>query len=206
MLARETSLFILLIIASFFLIYPASALYEKYNGLMVGWHKAKICMPCHVNTLNEGKLRRFLQCTPCHSKNLKDPEVIKKLHGVNVCIKCHVGSEFSASNLGLKVHVPHKQVDCSTCHGKEEPSKPDARVCSDCHDTDPHEVHGEKLGEMCIFCHSSRIYDYIKEKPESIPKEVKITPTPAETPKKERKFPTSISDIIMGILNFIFNR
>ncbi len=199
---------LLIVTVSLISIYPVSALYEKYNGLMVGWHKAKICMPCHINTLPEKQLNSFLTCTPCHGGkiNLKDPKSIEKVHTVNICIKCHVGDKYNSKNLGLKVHVPHYKLDCSTCHGDQEISKPDARICSDCHNTNPHAVHGAKLDQMCTFCHSDRIYDFIKERPKEVEKVVKLTPTPTPTPEEKKGGLASLSDIIMSLLSFIFSK
>ena len=193
-----------IVILAIFVIYPASALYEKYNGLMVSWHKAKICMPCHINTLPEKQLNKFLYCTPCHSGkvNLKDPKSIEKIHTVDVCIKCHVGSKYSSRNLGLKVHVPHYKLKCSDCHGQKNISIPEAKVCSDCHGGNPHAVHGRILDQICTFCHSNRIYDFIKERPKEVEKIIKTTPTPTPAPK-EVSF-RSLSDLILWIVNLLF--
>ncbi len=197
---------LLLTIASLTIVFvmlatPSSALYEKYQGLMAGWHKAKICMPCHINTLSGEELERFLRCTPCHNTklNLKDQKQLEKIHGVNLCIKCHVGSTFDKNNLGLHVHDPHYKLSCSTCHG-DVASKPDQRLCTECHGSNPHAVHGRILDKICTFCHSENIKGYL-------PPEEKKAPQKVETKEKEvEKKPIiqSISDLILGLLSFIF--
>jgi hypothetical protein len=191
---------ITLFIALIVIILPAGAQFSKFQGMMAQWHKARMCMPCHINTLPESQLNRFLDCSPCHAKgvDISNPEYVKKLHGVNVCIKCHVGNEYSDKNLGARVHVPHKKVECSSCHGQEI-ALPDARLCTDCHKGGVHGVHGEVLDQICVSCHSENIKDYIPEIKEA--EGIKITKTPQ--PKVERVFP-SISELIISLIKLIF--
>ena len=188
------------VLIAFTLIMPASAQFSKFQGMMAKWHKARICMPCHINTLPESQLNKFLDCTPCHSrgKEISNPEFVRKLHGVNVCIKCHVGSEYSRKNLGVKVHVPHKGVRCQNCHG-EAVALPEARLCTDCHKGGVHGVHGRVLNEICTSCHSENIKDYIPQIKEI--EGVKVTKTPL--PRVERVFP-SISELIISLIRLIF--
>ena len=187
---------------------PSSAgdvnpLYQKYSGILSEWHKARICMPCHINTLSGKDLEKFLSCTPCHNKNLnlKKPEAIEKLHDANVCIKCHVGSEYNKRNLGLKVHIPHKNKDCKTCHGEDGAiSKPDKTLCTECHGSNPHAVHSKNLDKICFDCHSEYIKSFLPEiKKEKL---VKAIPTPTPAPK-EVSF-RSLSDLILWIVNLLF--
>lgn len=181
---------------------PAGAQFSKFQGMMAQWHKARICMSCHINTLPESQLNRFLDCTPCHSKGAKlsSPEYVRKLHGVNVCIKCHVGSEYSSKNLGIRVHGPHKNVNCSICHDGAVVTLPEGRLCTDCHKGGVHGVHGEILDEICVSCHSENIKDYIPEIKEV--GGVKIAKTTPQ-PKVERAFP-SISELIISLIKLIF--
>jgi|GEM_PF-1856049 hypothetical protein len=191
---------IVLSIALILITVPTSAQFSKFQGMMAQWHKARICMPCHINTLPESQLNRFLDCSPCHSKGVEisNPEFVKKLHGVNICIKCHVGNEYSRKNVGAKVHVPHKKVECSSCHG-EAVALPEARLCTDCHKGGVHGVHGKVLDEICVSCHSENIKDYIPEIKEV--EGVKVIKTPQ--PKVEKVFP-SISELIISLIKLIF--
>ncbi|WP_457590810.1 hypothetical protein [Geoglobus sp.] len=185
-----------------------SPLYEKYRGLMAPWHEAKICMPCHVNTLSGQELDRFLSCTPCHNKdlNIGNPNEILKLHDVDFCIKCHVGSTYSSENLGMKVHVPHYKLSCDTCHGDDGTiSKPDTASCTRCHGSNPHSVHSSILDQICYDCHSKYIDDYLPEmsKKELASIGIQVTPTPEKTPEKLVSF-RSLSDFILWIVNLLF--
>ena len=184
---------------------PDNPLYEKYRGILSEWHKARICMPCHINTLSGKELERFLSCTPCHNPdlNLNSPEQLSEIHDVDVCIKCHVGSQYNSKNLGLNVHVPHKDRDCSLCHGDEGTiSKPDKNLCTDCHDSNPHNVHSRILDSICFDCHSDNMKDYLPE----IKKTEILKATPAPTPVPEKKEITfkTISDFILWIVNLLF--
>ena len=180
-------------------------LYEKYRGILSEWHKARVCMPCHINTLSGKELERFLSCTPCHNPdlNLNKPEQLAKIHDVDVCIKCHVGSQYNSKNLGLNVHTPHKGKDCSLCHGGDGTiSKPDKNLCTDCHGSNPHAVHSEKLDKICFDCHSDYMKDYLPEiKKEKL---VKAIPTPTPTPAPKELSFKSLSDFILWIVNLLF--
>ncbi|MBE8538915.1 cytochrome c3 family protein [Geoglobus acetivorans] len=203
------SIKLMLIAVIFLAALPASAhaedLLSKYNGLMANWHKAKICMPCHINTLPLTQLDEFSKCTPCHNPKLdmRDPQQVEKLHTVNICIKCHVGSTYNSKNLGLKVHEPHKKIQCSKCHGSEAPfSVPSAKLCNECHGSNPHSVHSKILNDVCTYCHSENIKDYFPAAKEVI----SAAPQPTPTEEKEPESPkiTSISDLIFWILNLFF--
>ncbi|WP_456370790.1 hypothetical protein [Geoglobus sp.] len=183
--------------------------YGKYQGLMAPWHDAKICMPCHVNTLTGKELDRFLSCTPCHNKNLNlnDQNQLLSLHGVNFCIKCHVGSVYNSSNLGMKVHVPHYRLTCDRCHGDDGAiSKPDTNSCIECHGSNPHSVHGRVLDDVCFYCHSEYMKEYLPNYTETELKSVGIstTPAPQETPAVEERQIRSIADLILWIVNLLF--
>ena len=200
---KSRVLLIVLFIALVVTALPAGAQFSKFQGMMAQWHKARMCMPCHINTLPESQLNRFLDCSPCHAKgvDISNPEYVKKLHGVNICIKCHVGNEYSSKNLGVRVHVPHKNVECSSCHG-EAIALPEANLCTDCHKGGVHGVHGEVLDQICVSCHSENIKDYIPEIEKVRKTEgVKVTETPQ--PKVEKPFP-SIGELIISLIKLIF--
>ncbi|WP_048086415.1 hypothetical protein [Ferroglobus placidus] len=169
---------------------------------MPDWHKAKICMPCHINTLTGKDLEKFLTCTPCHNTklNLRDQRQIEELHGVDVCIKCHVGSEYDKRNLGIHVHDPHYKLSCSTCHG-DVASKPETNLCTECHGSNPHAVHSRVLDEICTACHGEKIKDYI---PPTEEKKVSAEKIEKVEVKEERGIIQSISDLILNLLSFIF--
>ena len=175
--------------------------FSKFKGLMSDWHKAKICMPCHINTLSSRELNRFLNCPTCHSYKVSDPKVVEKLHTVDVCVKCHAGSKISIENLKTDdYHRIHKKVECSNCHGSTTVVKPPSKECFDCHEGGFHGVHGRILDEICVSCHSERIYSYTGE----VPSEVKKTPEPVKPVKKEVEVSFSLADLIMKLISKIF--
>lgn len=183
-------------------------LYKQYEGLLAPWHKAKICMPCHINTLSGEELNRFPKCSPCHNGklNLRDQNQLLRIHGTEVCIKCHVGSIYNSKNLGLKVHVPHKKLTCDKCHGDDRAiSKPDKNRCTDCHGSNPHSVHSRVLDSICFDCHSEYMKDYLPEinKKELVNAGVEVTPTP-EKPQEAQVSFRSLSDFILWIVNLLF--
>jgi len=188
------------------MIIPTTAqnpLYDKYKGILSEWHKARICMPCHINTLPESQLNKFLTCSPCHGKgvDISNPEFVENLHGVDVCIKCHVGSEYSRKNLGVRVHVPHVKLDCVICHGKPV-TLPDARLCTDCHKGGVHGVHGRVLDDICISCHSENIKDYIPEIKEIGGVKLKVGVNESAQSKVKGVF--SIGELIISLIKLIF--
>ena len=193
---------IIISITAFVLTTPSYALYEKYRGIMSDWHKAKICMPCHINTLPEKDAERFLRCTPCHNPqlNLRDQKQLEEIHDVDICIKCHVGSEYNKKNLGIRVHDPHYKLSCEKCHG-DVGSKPDVNLCTDCHGSNPHEVHGRVLDEICVACHGEKIKDYL---PPTEEKKVAAEKKAEEVKAEEKSIIQSISDLILNLLSFIF--
>jgi len=181
-------------------------LYDKYKGLLASWHEAQICMPCHINTLPSKEVDRFVSCTPCHNKNLNlnDQEQLMKIHGVNVCIKCHVGSVYNSENLGLKVHVPHSHLPCSTCHGGDGAiAKPDSDKCTECHGSNPHSVHSRILDTICFDCHSEYMKDYLPEVGGKVLEAAGLQPTPTPPPEKQEVSFKSLSDLILWIVNLI---
>lgn len=213
-MARESLIITAVLIVIILITTPSSAsdaenpLYEKYKGILSQWHKARICMPCHINTLSGEELDKFTRCSPCHNQNinLKNQEQILEIHGNDVCIKCHVGSQYDTKTIGLKIHTPHKNLNCSKCHGGDSRiSKPDRNMCIDCHGSNPHSVHSKILDEICFDCHSENMKDYLPE----INKETLTSQGIVELPKQENQKETkieikSLSDLIIWILNMLF--
>ena len=201
-LGVRLTLITLILLAVFSTVFTTSvsAEFSKISGLMPKWHKARICMTCHAATLPEDELNKFLQCSPCHNPdlNLRDPVAVERIHGVNVCIKCHVGADKDITNLDGLVHVPHKNVKCENCHGTELIFKP-KKSCDNCHKGGPHAVHSKILNEICVMCHSKNIRDYTGESP--LPPGIKVTPTPQPVEEQER---FSLAALIIKLLSMIF--
>ena len=75
------------------------------------------------------------------------------------CQECH--HEINAAQLS----TPHDEyfndfwIDCNICHNGNESARMEARACSDCHHTNPHDIADETLGakvvihKNCWNCH-----------------------------------------------------
>ncbi len=191
-------LFLILIIP----VASAQNEFSKFKGIMSDWHKAKICMPCHINVLPPKKLNRFLDCTTCHSHKISDPRVVEELHTVDVCVKCHAGSSFTMKTLKTNdYHRIHKEVNCRNCHGESTVIRPPSKECFNCHEGKFHGVHGRILDEICVSCHSDRIYSYTGE----VPPEVTKKPTPLPGGRVEKtEAGLSLADIIFRLISRIF--
>ena len=163
----------------------------------------EICFPCHELLLSEGEQYSKLSHCKCHSVDIwKGEHVVmeklSKLHGLDPCIKCHVGAGYSSGNLdAIAVHVPHTNVKCSACHGEGVVVKPESKNCYYCHKGGVHEVHYEILNEICVACHGKVIYKFAELK-----KEVGIK----ETPIAEKAKPFSLYDVLKNIFAGLLGR
>ncbi len=163
----------------------------------------EICFPCHDLLIpKDEKIRMFSGCR-CHSVDIWngkkiDLNKLDKLHGNNICIKCHVGPNYNESNLGIEgVHIPHRNLSCSVCHGKGLVYNPGTTDCHYCHKGDIHEIHGDILMKICVFCHGKVIYKFMP----SASKVIGINVTSKAEVKKEKPF--SLFDIIRSIFSFL---
>lgn len=163
----------------------------------------EICFPCHDMIIPPSeKIRMFSGCR-CHSVDIWrgkkiDMNKLDKLHGDNICIKCHVGPNYNESNLGLEgIHIPHKNLKCSVCHGENMVTSPDTKDCHYCHKGGIHEIHGDILMDICVFCHGKVIYKFMK--PAS--KEIGLNATSNVEVKKAKSF--SLFDIVRSIFSFL---
>ncbi len=197
---------LVIILLFLFLIIPVTSAqneFSKFKGIMSDWHKAKICIPCHINTLPPKELNRFLNCPACHSKKISDPQVVEELHTVDVCVKCHAGSSLTINSLKTDdYHRIHKDVNCRNCHGESTVIRPPSKVCFDCHEGKFHGVHGRILDEICVSCHSDRIYSYTGEVPPEITK--KPTPVPPGQGVETKETSLSLADLIFRLISKIF--
>ncbi len=129
---------------------------------LTGTHKKLECARCHVPVIRNGKPfveyagLNFANCVPCH----KDPHNGK--FG-EICERCHntvsftlVSAETFNHNLtGYPLVGRHREVACKDCHGSNLDSRPQFRLCTDCH-KDYH--HGQFMVnntvENCADCHT----------------------------------------------------
>ncbi len=163
----------------------------------------EICFPCHDLIIPKGERTKMFFGCRCHSVDIWrgtkiDMDKLDRLHGNNICIKCHVGPNYNESNLGLEgVHIPHKNLKCSVCHGENMVIDPGTKDCHYCHRGDIHEIHGDILMKICAFCHGKVIYKFMK----SASKEIGLNKTVQAEVKKTKPF--SLFDILRSILGFL---
>jgi len=161
----------------------------------------ELCFPCHDLLLSKSEKIRMLSGCRCHSLDIWrgtkiDMDKLDKLHGNNICIKCHVGPNYNESNLDIRgVHIPHKSLKCSVCHGVGMVINPNTKDCHKCHQGGIHEIHGDILMQICTFCHGKVVYKFMKENV-TVPK---VRAKKVE--RVERGF--SILDLIKEIVGFI---
>lgn len=162
----------------------------------------EICFPCHDLIIPQDEKIKKLSGCKCHSVNIWrgtkiDMDKLDQLHGNDICIKCHAGSNYNESNLDLEgVHIPHKGLKCSACHGKGMVVNPNTKDCHYCHKGGIHEIHGDILMEICEFCHGKVVYKFMK----SATKEIGVNVT---QPKVEKKRLFSIFDFLKSIFEFL---
>ncbi len=158
----------------------------------------EICFPCHDLLLSKQEQISKLSHCRCHSVDIWsgthiNMEKLSKLHGLNPCIKCHIGAGYSSNNLdAIAVHIPHTNINCSACHGEGVVTKPESANCYYCHKGGIHEIHGEILNDICVACHGKVIYKFAELK-----KEVGVK----ATPQKEKSKPFSIYDVIKALFS-----
>ncbi len=175
------------------------------KGFIGSWHPAPECGQCHVSLLSDRQLRAKLGSCNCHreaytSAGAIDMDKIRKnAHGIKVCVDCHMGT--GIANITQEIpcdeyHKIHQDTDCQDCHGKkEEISIPESEECDSCHSGNPHTVHGNRTGEMCVICHGPYGIEYKEEGYQLI----------EGVPKKktgEMTYPT-ISNILKALIKFI---
>ncbi len=163
----------------------------------------EICFPCHDTIIPPSEKIKKLSGCRCHSVDIWrgtkiDMDKLDELHGNDICIKCHCGPNYNESNLDLEgVHIPHKNLKCSACHGENMVTSPDTKDCHYCHKGGIHEIHGDILMDICVFCHGKVIYKFMK----SASKEIGLNATSNVEVKKAKPF--SLFDIIRSIFSFL---
>ena len=167
---RNVILIFCLIAASFVLLPGAANAYERpeyKDGLEARWHPGSFCIPCHYTLLGNEKAKSISsRCiNTCHSaenrqKNTRsryriDMNRISSIHKEIVCIRCHVGMKSGRNMTPVQFHGVMSRVQCMNCHIYKNGTyiKPSKTRCIDCHGSNPHVVHGKKLGKMCVICH-----------------------------------------------------
>lgn len=178
------------------------------KGFIGSWHPAPECGQCHVSLLSDRGLLAKLGSCNCHreaytSAGAIDTEKIRKnAHGTKTCVDCHIGTGIVNITQEIpcdKYHKIHQDIDCQDCHGKKENiAIPESEECDSCHNGNPHTVHGNKTGDMCVICHGAFGIEY-KEGGYQL-----IDGVP-EKKTEEMTYPT-ISNILKALIKFIFKQ
>jgi hypothetical protein len=147
---RQTVIIVLIIN---FLIITVSAIDDGGDGL----HGVNVCLPCHDSILPESSAKIIYDECKCHYPtedpvwhNEIDIQSVKKIHGNQVCIKCHVNSIAITNKENL--HDVHSATECENCHGSKNVIRPSFLDCFSCHEKEIHGVHNDLEG-LCIICH-----------------------------------------------------
>lgn len=178
-------------------------------GFLAGsWHPAPECVQCHVSLLSEDALRAKLGSCECHLSLYSPPEgpidmekIRKTAHDIKACIDCHIGTGLASFREIHcdEIHDVHVNVDCQGCHNERKLiTIPESGRCDSCHSADPHTVHGEKTGDLCVICHGAYGAEY-KEVGYQL---VEGVPAAAAV-QEEASYPT-ISNVLKAVIEFIF--
>lgn len=171
-----------------------------------GWHPAPECVQCHVSLLSEGALRAKLGSCECHRKEYTSAGEIDMgkirtvAHDIKACIDCHIGAGVASIQAIPcdEIHKLHVGADCQACHNeKRSIAIPETGRCDSCHDVNPHAVHGNKTGDLCVVCHGAYGIKY-KEEGYQMVKGVPVAEVQEET-----IYPT-ISNLLKALVKFIF--
>lgn len=134
------------------MITATSGAYEE------GWHDSAKCDPCHNTILPEIQSTELMDGCLCHYitpgsewTTKVDIEIVKDLHSVETCMKCHLNSKASLTE--ENIHRLHTDVTCDLCHGTIDVTKPDILRCDSCHGSNIHGTHKEKIDTTCVACH-----------------------------------------------------
>lgn len=118
-------------------------------------------------------------CSKCHASPKQPAKMI--LPGRELCLSCH--KERAADLAKASVHVPYKDMECSTCHlphgsvNRALLSSPVNQLCAPCHSVEDEKIkksHGGigVSGTECVACHSPHasagpklIVDYAQHAP-----------------------------------------
>jgi hypothetical protein len=180
------------------------------KGFIGYWHPAPECGQCHVSLLSDRELVAKLGSCNCHREAyttggaIDTDKISKTAHGTKICVDCHIGTgmvNITQEIPGDKYHKIHQETDCQKCHGKRENiALPAGKNCDSCHISNPHTVHGNKTGDMCVICHGPFGIQY-KEEGYQLIEGVPLEKNQKET--GEMTYPT-ISNILKALIEFIF--
>jgi hypothetical protein len=212
----KIELFALLVMAILFTVVSVStgegdghseAIPPNPSGFLAGrWHPAPECVQCHVSLLSEGALRAKLGSCDCHGKTyisaggIDMGKIRKNAHDIKACIDCHIGAGVASIQAIPcdEIHNVHVGTDCQACHNERKSIViPETGRCDSCHDVNPHAVHGNKTGDLCVVCHGAYGIKYKEEGYQM------IEGVPVETFQEETIYPT-ISNLLKALVKFIF--
>jgi len=162
------------------------------------WHASARCDDCHNTILPEIQSNDISGNCICHYPpenpvwhTKVDIQIIKGIHGVEPCLKCHVNS--IATLTQDSVHKVHNgSVKCEGCHGQDQIKRPEI-ICTSCHGTQVHSIHDDVMDIACIACHGEYAKGFT-EVPEvgSISMRIPIV-------EEKKHFPTII-DVVRALL------
>ena len=178
------------------------------SGFLAGrWHPAPECVQCHVSLLSEGALRAKLGSCECHLKTYTSAggidmgKIRKDAHDIKACIGCHMGAGVASIQAIPcdEIHDVHVGADCQACHNERKRiTIPESGRCDSCHDANPHAVHGNKTGDMCVICHGAYGIKYKEEGYQM------MEGIPVEAVQEETIYPT-ISNLLKALVKFILD-
>ena len=108
--------------------------------------KATTCMYCHNKLGQDFGGDDNDECGGCHYIVSN-----RQQHDINTCVVCH---EVKDRNT---YHQTHINVSCNTCHGSGD-AIPSSTItdCAGCHVGQIHEIHQDKIDNICSNCHGIR--------------------------------------------------
>ncbi|MDY6932387.1 MAG: hypothetical protein SVJ22_10795, partial [Halobacteriota archaeon] len=151
------------------------------GNFLGNWHHSEMCDHCHYLIISKEEIAGLYGYCRCHNNNILtgsgvNMEQLGKVHGMDTCIACHVGSSGGQADeiAKMNIHSAHSGADCEKCHGdKSRIFTPEEKECSFCHKGGVHLAHGQRTEDMCATCHGPAGEVY-KEDAESM--EVIMTP------------------------------
>lgn len=202
--------YLILIFIIFYIPVPVSA-YERTmptDGLIGAWHPGGYCISCHYSLTSIEKAQAISYSCECHNYRPSgittgykiDMANITNLHKDIMCIRCHIGMK-DQNNVSAQDFHRIMPIACNNCHGYINGTIqiPEKKNCSDCHaNGNPHVVHGNKVGELCIACHGE---DFAKKYSNGT---INVTENNVSLqPEVVKEYPT-VTDLIDKILQTIW--
>lgn len=131
------------------------------GNFLGNWHHSEMCDHCHHLIIPKEEIAGLYGYCKCHNNNILtgsgvNMEQLGKVHGMQTCISCHVGSTGGSGDeiADMNIHLAHSGADCEKCHGdKSSIHTPEGKECNFCHKGGVHLAHGRRTEDMCVTCH-----------------------------------------------------